>query len=99
MKSSLGLGLSERVYRLPGADTLPPLEPVANSREGWGTCPEILDSVKNDKRQVGCKAIYLLYLHVCIYGRLRKSGRRGAHALERLQRGILYSVFKEVEYW
>jgi len=36
MKSSLGLGLSEFVYRLPGADTLPPLEPVPAEGEGEG---------------------------------------------------------------
>ena len=53
MKSSLGLGLSELVYRLPGADTLPPLEPVASRRRGWGSRPELLDSGKDDECQVG----------------------------------------------
>lgn len=34
MKSSLDLGLSALVYRLPGAATFPPLEPVASRRRG-----------------------------------------------------------------
>lgn len=38
-----------------------------------------------------------LYFHACIYRSFRKSGRRDAHALGKLQRGRLDGLFKEEE--
>lgn len=99
VKYCLGCGLSELVHRLPGAKTLPPLEPAGSRRREQGCCVEFFDSGKDDECQVGDNSPYLLlYLHVCICGSFGKSDRINAHALEKLQKGRLDSLFKEEEH-